>query len=111
MFGEECAREKLIVLVFVKPRALDVEQLQARHADREGKCVDRELRDGLVRARIRLVVEDVHGVVAHLQKVEVAGDAARIGFGARRKLDPVFRFKAGDFCLGEPDRDFDSDRA
>jgi hypothetical protein len=39
---------------------------------------DRELRDRLVRARIGLVVEDVHGAIVHFQKINVAGDGARL---------------------------------
>ena len=76
MLGEERARKKFVVFLLVEPGAFDVEEFQARHAHGERERIDRELRDRLVGARIGFVVEDVHGIVAHLQKVEVAGDAA-----------------------------------
>ncbi len=110
-FGNQSARKKLIVLLFVEPRAFNVEEFEARHADRERERIDRELRDGFIRACIGLVIENVHGVVAHLQKVEVAGDASFVAFDARGKLDPVPRFKLGDLGIGEPDRNFDGDGA
>ncbi len=68
---EQRAREELAVLLFVEPRALDIEELEARHQTREGERVDRQLRDGLIRTGIRLIVEDMHGAVADLQEVDV----------------------------------------
>ena len=91
MLREKCPREELVVFLLVEPGAFDVEEFQARHADGERHRIDRELRDGLVRARIGFVVEDVHGIVAHLQKVDVARDAARRP--TRRELDSVFRVR------------------
>ena len=85
---------KLTVLILVKPRALDVEKLEAGYADRKRQRIDRELRNRLVRARIRFVIEDVDGVISNLQKVEVARDRARRP--TRRKLNPVSRFEFGD---------------
>ena len=72
--GEKGSGEELAVLVFVEPRALDVEQPQAGHEARERQCIDRELRNRLVCCCIRLVVEDVHRTVSDLQEVDVAGD-------------------------------------
>jgi hypothetical protein len=98
---QEHAREELVVFFFIKPGTLDVKEFQAGYADRERERVDRELRNRLVRARIRFVIEDMHGVVADLQKVEVAGDRARRP--TRRELDPVSRFELGNLVFGEPD--------
>ena len=102
MLGEKRARKKFVVFVFVKPGAFDVKEFQAGHTDGERQRVDRQLRDGLVGARIRLVIENMHGVVSDLQKVDVAGDRARRP--TRRKLDPVSRFEVADLVFGKPDR-------
>ena len=88
---EKRARKKLVVFLLVEPGAFDVEEFQARHADGERERIDRELRDRLVGARIGFVIEDVHGVVADLQKVDVARDAARRP--TRRELDAVACFE------------------
>jgi hypothetical protein len=64
--GEERG-EELVILVFVE--------------------VDRELRDGLVRAGIGLVIENMHGVVSNLQKIDIAGDRARRP--TRREFDAI----------------------
>ena len=109
MLREKCAREELVIFLFVEPGAFDVEEFQARHADRERQRVDRELRDRLVRARIGFVIEDVHGIVAHLQKVDMAGDRARRP--TRRELDAVARFEFADLVFGEPDGNLDGDGA
>jgi hypothetical protein len=45
------------------------------------------LRDRLVSARIRLVVEDVHCAVAHLQEIHVSGDRLRPGAIVSREVD------------------------
>ena len=42
----------------------------------------------------------MHGVVADLQKVDVAGDVVRRP--TRRELDAVARFECTDFVFGEP---------
>ena len=103
------AGEELVVFLLIEPGAFDVEEFQARHADRERQRIDRELRDRLVGARIGFVVKDMNGIVAHLQKVDVAGDAARRP--TRRELDAVACFKCADLVFGEPDGDLDGDRA
>jgi len=54
--------------VFVEPRALDIEELDAGEA-REGKRIHGELGDRLVRPGVGLVVQDVHGAIPHLQKI------------------------------------------
>ena len=108
MLGEKRARKELIVFLLVEPGAFDVEELQARHAHRERERVDRELRDGLVGACIGFVVQDVHGVVSDLQKIDVARDAARRP--TRRERDAVACFKCADLVFGEPDRNLDCDR-
>ena len=110
MCCKQRARKKFAVLLLVEPRALDVEQLEARHEPRERERVDRELRDRLVGARIRLVIEDVHGAVAHLQKVDVAGDRSLGRTHPRRELDAVLLLERGDVGLCQPDRDLDRDR-
>ena len=109
MLGEKRARKKFVIFLLVEPGTFDVEELQARHADGECQRIDRELRDGLVGACIGFVVEDVHGIVAHLQKVDVARDAARRP--TRRELDAVCRFEVSDLVFGEPDGNLDRDRA
>ena len=54
---EERAGKELAVLLLVEPGALDVEEPEAGDAARERERVDRELRDWLVGASVRLVVE------------------------------------------------------
>ena len=95
MLGEKRPRKKFVVFLLVEPGAFDVEEFQAGHSDGERERIDRELRDWLVRARIRFVVEDVHGVVSDLQKVDVARDAARRP--TRRELDAVSGLDFADF--------------
>ena len=58
--------EEFAVGILIEPGALDVEELEAGHEACEGQGVDRELRDRLVGAGVRFVVEDVHGAVSHL---------------------------------------------
>jgi hypothetical protein len=72
---EDSPREELAVFVFIEPRALDVEQLEAGDKTRQRERVDRELRDRPVGAGIRLVVDNMDGAVADLKKVDVSGDA------------------------------------
>ena len=109
MLREERAWKKLVVFVFVKPRAFDVEEFEARHADGERQRIDRQLGDGLVRARIGFVIKNVHGIVAHLQKIDVARDAARRP--TRRERDAVSGLDFADLVFGEPDGNLDCDRA
>jgi hypothetical protein len=45
---EHCTRIEFAVLLFVEPRALDIEQTQTRHEPGEGQSVDGELGEGLV---------------------------------------------------------------
>ena len=70
------AREEFAVLVFVEPRAFDIEQHQSGHKPRECKRIDGELGNGLVSVRIGLVVENVDGAISDLQKIDMAGDIA-----------------------------------
>src|SRR5271166_5541878 len=109
MLHKKRAREKLVVFLFIEPGAFDVEELQAGHADGERECIDRQLRDGLVGARTGFVVENVHGVVSDLQKVDMAGDGARRP--TRRKLDPVSCFEVADLVFGKPNRNLDGNGA
>jgi hypothetical protein len=104
---EQRAGEKFAVLLLVEPRALDVEELETRHETRQCERVDRELRDRLVGARIRFVVEDVHRAVAHLQKVDVAGDCTVGGVHAWGEFDAVLLLECGDVLLIKPDRNLD----
>ena len=71
---EQRARKKLTIFLLVKPRALDVEQFEARYQARQRERIDRQLRDWFVGVRIGLVIKNVHGAVAHLRKVDVTGD-------------------------------------
>jgi hypothetical protein len=105
---EELAGKKFAVFVLVEPRAFDVEKPDAGEAgDRER--VDRELSDRLVRTRIRFVVQDVHGAVSDLDKIDVAGDhARRRGLGC--EFDRVFSFDRCDVILRQPNRDLDGER-
>ena len=109
MLREKRAWKKLVVFLLVEPGAFDIEEFQARHADGERERIDRQLRDRLIRARIRFVIENVHGIVAHLQNVEVARDAARRP--TRREFNAVARFEFADLVFGEPDGNLDGDRA
>ena len=108
---EEGTREHFAVLVLVEPRALDVEEFQASRAARQGKGVDRELRDRAIRARIRLVVQHVHATVAHLQEIDVARDRPLGRADARRELDAVLAFECRDVLIVEPDSCADARRS
>ena len=71
--SEHRSREEFAILVFVEPGALDIKETQpGEPGEREG--VDGELREGAVRPGIGLVVEDMHGPVANLQEVDMAGN-------------------------------------
>jgi hypothetical protein len=76
-------------LLLVKPRALDVKKANAGEP-RECERVKRELRDRLIGAGVGLVVENVDGAVAHLEKVNVTvrtrGSRRFRGHGHRRSL-------------------------
>ena len=72
--------------------------------------VDRQLRDRPIGAGVRLVVEDVHGAVAHLKEVDVAGDA---GIGRRigaAQQNAVLALQLQDLGGREPDRHLDGER-
>ena len=68
---QQKAREKFVITTFVEPRACDVEQLEARHQAREREGVDGELGNRFVGTGVGLIVEDMNGAVAHLQKIDV----------------------------------------
>ena len=87
--------------------ALDIEKREAGHAARESERVDCELCYRLVGARIRLVVENVHGAVSHLQEIDVAGDDPQAA-GLGRELDAMLALKRLNVVFGEPDRDLDA---
>ena len=70
------AGEEFAVLLLVEPRALDIKKPNASQA-RQGKGVERELRDRLIRSGVGLVIKDVDSAVAHLKEVDVAGEDAR----------------------------------
>jgi hypothetical protein len=107
--GKKRSGKEFGVLVFVEPRALDVEQPQSWDEARERQCVDRELRDRFVRAGVRLVVEDVDSAVPDLEEVEVAGNDARGAGTVRRNFDAQLPFERGDVVFAQPDGDLDRD--
>ena len=90
---EQRPREKFAVLLLVEPRTLDVEQLETGHKPRQRERIDRELRDRPVRPCVRLVVQNVHSTVAHLQKIDVSGDRSLGRTHPRRELDAVLLLK------------------
>ena len=92
---QQRAREKLAVFLLVEPRTLDVEELEAGDEARQRERIDRELGDRSIGASVRLIVEDVHGAIAHLEKVDVSGEAAGCAFGHDR--DAMFALKLGDW--------------
>ena len=105
--SEQRAREELAILLLVEPGALDVEESEAGEA-RERERVERELRDRLVGAGVRLVVENVHRAVADLEKIDVAGEDARlVPSGSRRMPCSI---SSASISAAEPDRNFDGDR-
>ena len=59
----------------------DVKAAQAGNEACERQGIDGELGDRPVGARVGLVIEDVHGAIAHLEKIDVPGDAAGPAFG------------------------------
>src|ERR1700675_486079 len=101
--GEGEAGEEFAVGIIIKTGALDVEEFEAGHEAREGERVDRELRDRLVGAGVRFVVENVHGAVPDLQEIYVTGDRPGLAV-SRHKFDAVLCFECSDVGLGEPDR-------
>jgi hypothetical protein len=102
--GRRASAGEFAVLRFVKPGALDVEELEAWNAPGQCECIDRELGDRLVGRGIRLVVEDVHSAVSDLQEVDVAGDDPWCIADAWAELDAMLAFELGDVVVGEPDR-------
>ena len=108
LIREQRAGKELAVLLLVEPSAFDVKQPEAGEP-RERERIDRELRDRLVGAGVRLVIEDVHGAVADLQEIDVAGeDAGLVAFG--QESDAVLRLQRVDIRSREPDWNFDRDR-
>ena len=94
--SEEYEREELAILFLVEPRALDVEKPEAGNAAGERERVDGELSDRLVGAGVRLVVEHVHGTIAHLKEIDMASncDAGRDPTASqylKTILDPVMK--------------------
>ena len=85
---------ELVVAGLVEPGAFEVEEGQAGHQAREGERVNRELRDGLVRASVGLVVEDMDRTIAHLQEIDVAGDES--GLMTKHRTGAVDRFLGHD---------------
>ena len=71
---EERPREEFTVLHLVEPGALDIEEPEARNPPDQCEGIDGRLGDWLDGRRIGLVVQDVHGTVSDLQKVDVPGD-------------------------------------
>lgn len=111
--------KKPLVAGFIEPRAFDVKEPEARDEARQGECVDAELGDGFVGARIGLVVEDMDRAVADLQEVDVPGDVARLVAGVRKRRiewlsgydrDAVFVLKRRDVVFAKPDWNFNGNR-
>ena len=116
---QQQTREEFVVTIFVEPRAFDVEEPEAGDKARQGKRIDSQLRNGLVGARIGLVVKDVDRAVAGLQEVDVARDVTRLVAGIRvRRIkrfpgydrDAVFVFKRRDVVFAKPDRNLNGNR-
>jgi hypothetical protein len=74
---EQEAGEEFVVAGEPEPRAFDVKEPETGNEARQRECVDHELGNGFVGARIGLVVKDVDRAVADLQEVDVPGDVAR----------------------------------
>ena len=105
---EERAREEFAVFILVELGAFDIEKPQARQPG-ERERVNHELRDRLVGAGVRLVIEDVHGAVADLQEVDVASDALSTA-ALWQQPDAVVALKRGDVVGCKPDRHLDGER-
>jgi len=101
------AGEELTIFVLIEPSTFDVEELDAGEAGKRER-VHGELRDRLVRACVRFVVEDVDCAIPDLDKIDVASDGRCCVI--RKKPDAVLLFERGDVIAGEPDGDFDRDR-
>ena len=71
--SEHRSREEFAILVFVEPGALDIKETQPGEPG-ERESIDGELRERSVCAGVGLVVEDMHGPVANLQEVDMAGN-------------------------------------
>src|SRR5687768_15151051 len=96
---EEQSRKELAVFLLVEPRAFDVEEVKTGNEARERERVDRQLRDRLVGARVGLVVKDMHGAVAHLQEINMAGDRPLGRSHPRRELDAMLLLQRADVGL------------
>ena len=103
------ARKEFAVLIFVKPRAFEIEQRNAGEV-RERERIDRELREWFVGRRVRFVIEDVDRSVAYLHEIDVAGDDALLAGQFRNERDPPSRLDRGDVFLAKPDRNLDRNR-
>jgi len=105
---EKRARKELAVLLLVEPRALDIKEPQS-HKARERERIERELRDRLVGARVRLVIKNMNGTIADLEEVDVAGEDAR-GASFREELNSILDFKRVDIAGRQPNRNLNGNR-
>ena len=76
---------------------------------RESECVDRQLRERLVRGGVGLVVEKMYGAIPDLEEVNVAGDDALATRDVRSEANPPPRFDGGDVRLPKPYRYLNSE--
>ena len=103
--SEEFTWEKFAVLVFVEPRAFNVEELDAGQAGK-GERINSELCDRLVGAGVWFVVENVHGAIANLHEVNVTGD----GLAGAADDNAMLGFERLNVICGEPNRNFNRNR-
>ena len=88
------AWKKFTIFVFIEPSAFYVEEMEPGQLQ-ECQRVKCEPEDRLVGARIRLIIEDVDGAIADLQKINVAGDGG--GAGLVCKWSSMAGIERGDF--------------
>jgi hypothetical protein len=100
--GEHGAREELAILLFVKPRALDVEEFETGNEPCESEGVNRELGERTIRSSPGLIIEDVHRAVAHLEEINVAGDRTRRRRIVGNELDAMVSLQRAHVVFGRP---------
>ena len=111
-------RRELVVAGLVEPCTSDIRESEAGHEAGQRESVNPKLRDGLVRAGVGLVVEDMDRAVARLQEIDVARDESRLMTKRRagavdrffgNDCDAVYMFKRRDIVFEEKNRNFDGD--
>ena len=111
------ARKEFAISPLVEPGASDVEELETWHEAGEREGINRELRDRLIGPSVGFVVENVHRTIPDLQKIDMAGEVARLVRAAgvawierllRNNAAAELGLDRRNILLHEPDRNLDA---